>query len=87
MRRLRLVVTAILAALPVGYFAILAAGVWRSGLTWSELDLDSDGTTSLDELFVVADHGRREVVVNGRRCTEVFLLKDGLPVKVICPAG
>jgi hypothetical protein len=46
-----------------------------------------DGTTTLGELFFVADNGRREVIVNGRRCTEIFLLKDGSTLKVLCPAG
>ena len=87
MRRLRFAVTAALLALPVGYVAALASGVWRSGLTWREMDLDRNGTTSLDELFWVADTGRREVVVDGRRCTEIFLLKDGYPLKLRCPAG
>ena len=87
MRRLRLAVTGTLLALPLGYVAILASGIWRSGLTWRDMDLDRDGTTSLDELFWVTDNGRREVVVDGRRCTEIFLLKDGHTLKLRCPAG
>jgi hypothetical protein len=85
MRHLRLIVVAILAALPAGYVAILATGVWRSGLTWREMDLDRNGTTSLDELFFVADNGRRDVIVDGRHCTEIFLLKDGQRLKLLCP--
>ena len=87
MRRLRLALTAALLALPLGYVAILASRVWRSPLTWREMDLDRNGTTSLDELLWAADIGRREMVVDGRRCTEIFLLKDGHTLKLQCPAG
>jgi hypothetical protein len=87
MRRLRLAIAATLLALPLGYIALFAIGVWRSGLTWREMDLNHDGTTTLGELFFVTDNGRREVIVNGRRCTEIFLLKDGSTLKVLCPAG
>jgi len=27
------------------------------------------------------------VRAGGRSCTELFLLKEGTPVKVVCPAG
>jgi len=87
MRRLRLAVTAALLSLPVAYASLIAAGAWRSGLTWREMDLDHDGSTTLTEVWFVSDFGVRPVTIAGRQCSEIFLLKDGLPVKTICPAG
>lgn len=74
-------------ALPLAYASVVAAGAWRSGLTWREMDLDRDGSTSLTEVWFVSDYGVRAVTVGGQRCEEVFLLKDGSPLKVRCPAG
>jgi len=48
------------------------------------MDLNHDGSTSLLEVSYVADHGVAPVIIDGRECSEVFLLKDGLPIKVIC---
>jgi hypothetical protein len=78
---------AVVLGLPAAYLVLIAVGAWQSGLTWREMDLNGDGRTSLTEVFSVSDTGTRSVVVGGRACTEVFLLKDGLPVKVTCPAG
>ena len=87
MPRLRFAVVAALLALPVAYVSLIAVGASRSGLTWAEMDLDHDGSTTLTEVWFVSDHGVRPVTVAGRQCSEIFLLKDGLPIKTICPAG
>jgi hypothetical protein len=88
MRRLRFaVVVAALLALPVAYVSLIAISAWRSGLTLREMDLDRDGSTTFSEVWFVADHGVRPVTVAGHQCSEIFLLKDGLPVKTICPPG
>lgn len=73
--------------LPILYFAFLGVAAMRSGLSWRDMDFDHDGTTSINEFFAAADIGTRQVHRHGRACTEFFLLKDGLPVKVVCPAG
>ena len=54
-------------------------------MTFDEADLDKDGTVSLTEAGYIASSGTREVVRDGRRCTEFFAYKDGLPLKVVCP--
>ncbi len=51
------------------------------------MDFDHDGTTSLGEFFTAADVGTRPMQRGDRACTEYFLLKDGAPVKLRCPAG
>jgi hypothetical protein len=86
MHRLRLALLAAvsLPALYLGFVAILAL---RSGLTWREMDANHDGATSIGEFFDAADVGRRPVRVGRRACTEIYYLKDGLPAKVVCPAG
>lgn len=49
------------------------------------MDFDHDGSTSLEEFLEAGDVGTRPTRRDGRSCTEYFLLKDGLPVKVVCP--
>lgn len=87
MRHVRIFIAGVIIILPVLYLAMLASAAWRSGLTWHEMDFNRDGTTSIDEFLDAADVGTRAVQVGGRSCTELVLLKDGLPVKVVCPAG
>ena len=49
----------------------------------AEMDWDSDGITIPSEIFAASDIGKR--LRNG--CIEYFSLKDGLPVKFICPGS
>ena len=86
MRYVRLVAAAV-ASLTIAYFAFLAALATRSGLSWREMDFDHDGGTSVGEFFTAADVSTRPVQQGSRTCTEYFLLKDGSPVKLSCPAG
>jgi hypothetical protein len=51
------------------------------------MDLDHDGTTTPTEVWFVSDHDVRPVTIGGRQFSEIFLLKDGLTVKTICPEG
>ena len=85
MRYVRLVAAA-LACLPVVYFAFLAVLATRSGLNWREMDFDHDGSTSVGEFLAAADVSTRPVQRGSHTCIEYFLLKDGSPVKTICPA-
>ena len=57
------------------------------GHTWRESDWNRDGRTTLGEWFHGMDVGAREVAVSGQTCTEYFSLKDGLPLRVDCPAN
>lgn len=58
--------------------------IWTQGYSWSEMDWDSDGTTSISELFDSGGIGKRPVTRDGAACTEYFRYKDGLPVRVVC---
>ena len=78
---------AVVVGVLAGYLVILGTRSAESGLRWHEMDFNHDGTTSLGEFLEAGDVNTRPVVRNGRRCTEYFLLKDGMPVKVSCPAG
>jgi hypothetical protein len=85
MRYLRLTGAAI-ACLLGAYFTFLSIRASRSGLSWREMDFNHDGSTSVREFLEGADVGTRSTSRNGRACTEYFLLKDGMPVKLVCPA-
>ena len=54
-------------------------------MTFNEADLNKDGTVSLGEAEYIADSGKRDVIQEGRHCTEYFAYKDGLPLKIVCP--
>ncbi len=66
------------------YFAVRAIAVAQQGYTWSEMDWNSDGNTSIVEFFESSDVGKREVVVNGRHCFDYFAYKDGLTIRLDC---
>lgn len=59
--------------------------VWKTGYSISEMDWDSDGETSLAEMWRAIDVGRRPTKHDGEDCHEFFNLKDGLPIRVDCP--
>ncbi|GAB2511879.1 hypothetical protein GCM10027084_28740 [Pseudoxanthomonas sangjuensis] len=63
-----------------GTIAIVAC---NQDYSWAEMDWNSDGTTTPGEIFAASDIGKRPR--NG--CIEYFNLKDGLPVKSVCPDG
>jgi hypothetical protein len=71
----------VVAALYLGFLAVLAL---RSGYSWREMDWDDDGTTTLAEFFETVDIARRPAPRDGQICTELYRLKDGLPVRVEC---
>lgn len=61
-----------------------AAG-FAQGYSWEEMDWHQRGKTSLVDVWMASEIGKREIQIRGRVCVEFFWLKDGLPVKVICP--
>lgn len=80
-------VGATIACLLAAYLTMLGTRAARSGLSWREMDFDRDGTTSIGELLDATDVDTRTVRREGRLCTEYYRLKDGLPVKLSCPAA
>ena len=81
------IVLAILGIVVASCLGLLGLRAARSGLTWQEMDRDHDGSTTIGEVLNAGDVGKRTVDRFGRTCVETFWLKDGLPVKVVCPAG
>ena len=72
--------------------ALIALGAWlfiaepiAKGLSWGDMDLDGDGHTTVREWLGAIDVDVRPVEMSGKQCREIFQLKDGMPVKEICP--
>jgi hypothetical protein len=74
---------------------VLAALITLAGLTLTLLvalhgfpfglmDVDDSGFVSMSEVIASLDQGYRQEIIYGKKCVEIFSLKDGLPVKVIC---
>lgn len=78
------VVVMILISLSVLYFVLRGICVWRQGYSWQDMDWNNDGRTSISEFFSASDIGKREVLKDGKTCTEYYAYKDGLPVRVDC---
>lgn len=72
-------------ALTIAYFGFRAISSLRQGYSWQEMDWQHRGNTSISDFFAASDIGKREVIQNGRNCTEYYAYKDGLPVKTVCP--
>ncbi|MEY4871916.1 MAG: hypothetical protein RLZZ563_1246 [Pseudomonadota bacterium] len=60
------------------------AVVSSHGFPFAFMDLNDDGFVSPAEYLMSVDLGHRPVTEGQKLCTEVFLLKDGLPLKVVC---
>lgn len=74
-----------LAFLVVVYFALKGVASWQQGYTWSEMDWNRNGSTTIVEFFAASDIGTREVQLEEVLCIEYYLYKDGLAVKEVCP--
>jgi hypothetical protein len=48
------------------------------------MDWNQSGSTSITDFFAAADIGKRETMVDGKKCFEYYAYKDGLKVKVNC---
>jgi hypothetical protein len=77
-----LLVTAVLIAL---YAASRAIASLQQGYSWSEMDWNEQGRTSIQDFSRAADIGRRTINKNGSNCVDYYSYKDGLSVKVTCP--
>ncbi|MDY0870859.1 hypothetical protein [Dongia rigui] len=64
--------------------AIGARETFGKGLSWSNMDWDESGWTSFGELLDTVDYGVRPSDTSAD-CREIYRLKDGTPVKIICP--
>jgi len=57
-----------------------------SGLSWTDMDWNNDGHTSIGEVAdFLLDMDVRSIAADGKPCREVYLLKDGMPVRQLCP--
>ena len=67
--------------------SILAFILWAvlsHGFPFSLMDINDDGFVSPDEFVNSIDLGHRPASVQEGVCTEIFFLKDGMPVKIVC---
>lgn len=69
-----------------GYWSAFGWLVYSTPLTFRELDRNYDGEVTFGEASYAASFGERAIQVDGQQCTEYFAYKDGLPLKVVCPA-
>ena len=79
----------LLGLITLGYVAVRCGPfLWARSqvpMTFDEADFNKDGTVSLGEAEYIASSGTREVIQDGRTCTEFFAYKDGLTLKIVCP--
>lgn len=66
------------------YVGALIVANWMSDHSSADSDWNSDGKTTLFELFEGIDIGKRELVIQNLNCVEYFAYKDGLPIKTLC---
>jgi hypothetical protein len=71
--------------IPTLYISARSIASIQQGYSWSEMDWDQDGNTSLTEFISASDIGRREIKKSKIACTEYYNYKDGLGIKTTCP--
>ena len=79
---MRIVLISALVGMPALLVADQTVG---KGLSWGDMDWNGDGHTSLGEVADAFDVDVRPIAVDGKQCREVYRLKDGLPVRELCP--
>lgn len=85
MRRILKIVLAAIALLVLAYLSFRGVASWQQGYSWKEMDWQQRGSTSIADFLAASDIGKRDVMVDGKTCTEYYAYKDGLPVKMVCP--
>lgn len=85
MIKLLSVLAAAVLFLAVFYLGVRVFASIRQGYSWEEMDWNQDGHTTLREFLASSDIGKRLANRDGRKCTEYYSFKDGLPVKTVCP--
>lgn len=83
-KRAALLLLTSLAVLFATYLVFRAVAAARQGYSWSEMDWNSDGSTSIIEFFESSDIGKRTVAEGGRTCVDYYAYKDGSTVKQKC---
>lgn len=63
---------------------ILGVLLVLSGFPFKYMDLNDSGFVSFGEAIRTLDLGVRETTDEGDTCIEIFSLKDGLPIKLVC---
>lgn len=66
---------------------ILAFILWiglSHGFPFALMDLNDDGLVSPSEFVNGIDLGHRPASAHESVCTEIYRLKDGMPIKVVC---
>ncbi len=63
---------------------LIARETFGKDLSWSNMDWNENGSTSLGELLDTIDYGIRPGAA-ASSCREVYRLKDETQVKIICP--
>jgi hypothetical protein len=66
------------------YCVIRIFSVMTHHYSWHEMDWNQDGETSVSEVILAIDVGKRYTIKNEGNCVEYFAYKDGLAVKDIC---
>jgi hypothetical protein len=79
----RALVTVLVVLLVGSPLIIIAQETFGKGLSSRDMDWNDDGRLSVGEFFHAFDVGVRDI--QGKPCREVYALKDGLPVRELCP--
>jgi hypothetical protein len=80
---MRKILVILLSGIAVIVMALIAI-VTSHGFPFALMDLNDDGYVSPTEFLGSLDLWHRPAEKYGDRCTEIFLLKDGSTLKVIC---
>jgi hypothetical protein len=72
----------------LGFIVFFFIQALNTGYTIKEMDWNNNGKTSISEIYESLDVGKRDVELNDTmKCIEYFDLKDGMPMKTICPGN
>jgi hypothetical protein len=66
------------------YLACRSFSAINNDYSWSEMDWDGSGSTSIFEFFMASDVGKRVINLDDKECQEYFSYKDGLTLKTVC---
>jgi hypothetical protein len=81
-RKIFLVVVALILAYPLAGIGLETLG---KGLSLPEMDWNGDGRTTVGEFFDTMNVGVSPTEIDGKPCRDVYALKDGRPIKSLCP--
>jgi len=84
MKKKFIIITIFIFTILICYLSIRVIVAFNRGYSFAEMDWNQDGETTIFEMIIASDIGKRIIISDNSKCCEYYSFKDGLTIKIIC---